>query len=104
MTIQTAIKKIVCDHFEIDERTLSSRSKENENMLHKHFFRFLLKKYSNMILKDIAEASGAEDHSCTINSVKKISDWCDSSRDIDLDRACLEAEVKKCLNEMRFVC
>jgi len=66
------IIKVVCDYFKVNETQIKGRKRDASIVLPRHIAIYLIKKYTNLSLKDIARQIGKKDHSTIIHSINKI--------------------------------
>ncbi len=66
------IKKIVSDYYKIPESSIIGNRRTASLVIPRQVTAYLLKKYSNLSLKETAEQLGKKDHSTIIHAIKKI--------------------------------
>lgn len=66
------IIKVVCDYFKVTESQLKGKKRDASIVLPRHIAIYLIKKYTNLSLKEIAKHVGKKDHSTIIHSISKI--------------------------------
>lgn len=79
------ILQIVCDYYQISASSLLSKDRFRRLVVPRHVYFYLMKKYTNMTLKNIGAYAGKKDHTTVIHGVNQVVDLMSVYRDLRYD-------------------